>query len=597
MTVDGGVAALDDEPAASLPSSRAAAWSPDGALLAVVDPSQGLRVVDFTTPATSSSRILDHSLTAIQHLQWSPKGTYLAVQSALKAESQDTNVQTWRHAADGSFSCDGSFQIPRVERHEAVFQWTSDERFCCRSLLDGSLQILVGTDLIQPPVATLPLEKRVQTFQFAPSYVLGHCLCAFTADSRDAMQRVAAPAEVALFRFSDQTPSIARTVPVQFGQEAEFKWSPFGTAVLAHCQTDIDDSGQSYYGGSKLVLISQLEQYTLDLTDSNDSVVQAVDWCPTRDEFVLIQGFQPARVTCWTWNPQTLACSLTTVLEERAHRNTIRWNRFGSMLCVAGFGNLAGQMVFFGRTDKGLSKISASEASCSVSAEWAPDGRHFMTASLAPRMRVDNCLNVWCSLRGTIVADLAFDELLEVQWRPEPPDSSRFPDISSAEMAHALSGAFTRAGAQGSERKQAYRPPTARLEGGSKVAMMMRGELDDQGSDAQRKEPKLKVDAVDNGSNRPLQGRGLEQKTLSSRQPVQGHGEKQPCPATGWEYMDPKGKKQGPFTLDQMQKWFSMGAFKADLPLRCDPSDRFTPLRELFPHPMVPFHRAPKRPI
>merc|ERR1712217_30909 len=81
-----------------------------------------------------------------------------------------------------------------------------------------------------------------------------------------------------------------------------------------------------------------------------------------------------------------------------------------------------------------------------------------------------------------------------------------------------------------------------------------------------------------------------------STQPVREHGEKKECPPTGWEYMDPKGNKQGPFKLEQMQKWFEMGAFKAELPMRCCPTDRFVPLRELFPHPMVPFLRAPKRP-
>merc|ERR1719436_1411406 len=41
------------------------------------------------------------------------------------------------------------------------------------------------------------------------------------------------------------------------------------------------------------------------------------------------------------------------------------------------------------------------------------------------------------------------------------------------------------------------------------------------------------------------------QEKQESGQPVKIYGDKIECPTTGWEYMDPKGKKQGPFTLEQ----------------------------------------------
>jgi translation initiation factor 2A len=472
----------------------------------------------------------------------------------------------------------------KVERGAAMFQWTADEQFCCRSLPDGKLQLLDGTDLGKPALTTLPWDKPVHAFELAPPCTLGDCLCVFTSDSRDSLQRVTAPAEAAIFRLTNEDAIVARTVPIQFGQQAELKWCPTGTAVLAHCQTDIDDSGQSYYGGSKLVLISRLGKYTLDLTEATDSVVQAVEWCPGRDEFVLIQGFQPAKATLWTWDPEALKCSVTAVLQESAHRNTIRWNKFGSIVCIAGFGNLAGQMTFFGRGEKGLKEISSCEASCAVSAEWAPDGRHLMTATLAPRMRVDNGFSIWSALHGTKVAESAFEALYEAQWQPDISDTSesaRFIDISPAEIDElVLSG--------GVKSKQAYRPPTGRSSGSNRVAMMMRGELGGgRSGDGQRKDEHVAL-------QKSLEAK--EEKKSASRQPDRNHGDKKPCPTTGWEYLDPKGKKQGPFALEQMVKWYEMGVFKGDLRLRCDPDDRFIPLKELFPHPMVPFHRAPKRP-
>lgn len=65
-----------------------------------------------------------------------------------------------------------------------------------------------------------------------------------------------------------------------------------------------------------------------------------------------------------------------------------------------------------------------------------------------------------------------------------------------------------------------------------------------------------------------------------------------PCPAGGWEYIDPMGKIQGPFLLDKMRQWHSHGFFYPDLPMRCDPLDRFVKFAELFPAGMLPFHGA-----
>jgi uncharacterized protein with WD repeat len=54
-----------------------------------------------------------------------------------------------------------------------------------------------------------------------------------------------------------------------------------------------------------------------------------------------------------------------------------------------------------------------------VSMEWGPDGRHLMTATLAPRLRVDNG---FCIYRhdGTLIAQQKLQELLEAVWLPAP---------------------------------------------------------------------------------------------------------------------------------------------------------------------------------
>lgn len=53
-------------------------------------------------------------------------------------------------------------------------------------------------------------------------------------------------------------------------------------------------------------------------------------------------------------------------------------------------------------------------------------------------------------------------------------------------------------------------------------------------------------------------------------------------PEAGWQYVDPKGTVQGPFDLVQIREWFNAGFLKPTLQMRCQPSDPFVPLQELF---------------
>jgi len=61
------------------------------------------------------------------------------------------------------------------------------------------------------------------------------------------------------------------------------------------------------------------------------------------------------------------------------------------------------------------------------------------------------------------------------------------------------------------------------------------------------------------------------------------------CPATGWEYIDPSGKVQGPFDLAKMRAWHQHGFFYAALPMRCDSADEFAPFAQLWPMGAQPF--------
>jgi len=61
------------------------------------------------------------------------------------------------------------------------------------------------------------------------------------------------------------------------------------------------------------------------------------------------------------------------------------------------------------------------------------------------------------------------------------------------------------------------------------------------------------------------------------------------CPDSGWQYVDPSGKIQGPFPLEKMRLWHRHGFFYPELPMRCNPADAFKPLGDLFPKGSEPF--------
>ena len=74
-------------------------------------------------------------------------------------------------------------------------------------------------------------------------------------------------------------------------------------------------------------------------------------------------------------------------------RNFISFNHQGRLLAIAGFGNLAGKIDVFDR--RTLQKVCAIDAPNTSWCEWSADGKFLLTATLSPRLRVDNGIKIW----------------------------------------------------------------------------------------------------------------------------------------------------------------------------------------------------------
>ncbi|CAG8687899.1 20558_t:CDS:10 [Gigaspora margarita] len=156
----------------------------------------------------------------------------------------------------------------------------------------------------------------------------------------------------------------------------------------------------------------------------------------------------------------------------KADKVRMHWNDLGTNLLVltqtevdktnksyygAGFGNLAGSIDIWDREN--LKKISTIEAPNSSECFWSPDGRYIMTATLSPRLRVDNGYKIW-HYTGVLVHDESIQELLQVQWRPASVELYPMRTLSPPPKVSENSAALA---AKPSPKKVgAYRPPHAR---------------------------------------------------------------------------------------------------------------------------------------
>jgi translation initiation factor 2A len=142
--------------------------------------------------------------------------------------------------------------------------------------------------------------------------------------------------------------------------------------------------------------------------------------------------------------------------------NFISFNPQGRLITLAGFGNLAGKVDIYDR--RTLNKVTTLDASNTSHCEWSPDGRFLLTATLSPRLRVDNGIKIWhCS--GPLVHMQNIEELYQASWRPTHVDAvPPFPQTIPPAPAPSPSVAEHAAIAKPAPERPAgaYRPPGAR---------------------------------------------------------------------------------------------------------------------------------------
>jgi translation initiation factor 2A len=142
-----------------------------------------------------------------------------------------------------------------------------------------------------------------------------------------------------------------------------------------------------------------------------DGPIHDVTWSPNSKEFGVVYGYMPAKTTIFNFR------GVATQSFPVAPRNTIAFSPHGRFVVVAGFGNLAGQMDVYD-LERDYKKITTIEAANATVCEWSPDGKHILTATTSPRLRVDNGIRIW-HVGGGLMYNEDMNELYHVTWRPQ----------------------------------------------------------------------------------------------------------------------------------------------------------------------------------
>ncbi|KAL2804533.1 eukaryotic translation initiation factor 2A isoform 3 [Daubentonia madagascariensis] len=188
-------------------------------------------------------------------------------------------------------------------------------------------------------------------------------------------------------------------------------WNKKATAVLVIASTDVDKTGASYYGEQTLHYIATNGESAVVQLPKNGPIYDVV-WNSSSTEFCAVYGFMPAKATIFN-----LKCDPVFDFGT-GPRNAAYYSPHGHILVLAGFGNLRGQMEVW--DVKNYKLISKPVASDSTYFAWCPDGEHILTATCAPRLRVNNGYKIW-HYTGSVLHKYdvpSNGELWQVSWQP-----------------------------------------------------------------------------------------------------------------------------------------------------------------------------------
>jgi translation initiation factor 2A len=436
---------LSDHPLGNL-KTASTLFSRDGRLLACLG-SEDVRIYD-----TGSNTVLRSlPLPGAVAMHFSPEGTFIEIYQKANASGagEEKNLSVWNvTTGEKVYAC---FQKSFNSLSWPYLQFSADDKVACRAVsnevhfFDTDKFDESAARLKVPQVALAKLspgaDPSVATFVPEKKGIPGSvCIYSPPPTGTEGVIELQPTARKAFFRVN----------------EVDFMWAPDGKAVLVLGSCDVDVTNQSYYGETSLVYMRADGQIDCKVPLDKEGPVHEAKWSPTSEEFVVVYGYMPAKATIFCGKK----CEPKYQLGAGPH-NTVRWNPFGRFILLAGFGNLPGDMKFFDRKQDGKYKlVGATRAACAVTAEWSPDGRRLLTATIAPRLNVDNGFKIW-RYNGDLLHHEQREKLYEASWAPAPNGTHADRPISAGSVRKETDERLAPDGTAAPKKAGAYKPPHA----------------------------------------------------------------------------------------------------------------------------------------
>mmetsp|Transcript_39929 Transcript_39929/g.72347 ORF Transcript_39929/g.72347 Transcript_39929/m.72347 type:complete len:647 (+) Transcript_39929:77-2017(+) len=484
---------------ARLPSPENAVghvWSKDGTCLASVC-EEGLRIYDAPTGYKELLCLekvapdVNGRSGGVRSVTFSPQNNYLCSYEKWDPLYPE-NVHVWCIKGDKAGERLRSMTLKGYTSGAVPVQmvaWTHDEGMCLELQPGKGIMVREGSMLgadIDESCKFVP-EASVGDFLLSPP-VKGACYVSCFTPEKDGMV-----AKVSIYHLSDPSKRVMELVLPAKIKDCSMLWNADGTALLASVSSDVDETGESYFGSTYLYWLKPEGNTKTQICGARDGQVQDVGWSPATNEFMVIVGMLPAAILLYNGETGKKTKDLGT-----SKRNTLRWNPFGRFIAIAGFGTLPGDLEFYDR--KQDETLASFRAALTVHSSWSGDGRHFMSNTIAPRMNEGNQISVY-TYTGEQILKLEYKPevvqarhedtgagartktqalLFASSWRPENLSEKRFEDRAASpprdgkKRPKGLPAAAEKLSAP----TAAYRPKGA--EGGaySSVAAMMRGEIE-----------------------------------------------------------------------------------------------------------------------
>ncbi|KAF9265976.1 translation initiation factor eIF-2A [Marasmius fiardii PR-910] len=435
-------------------TTRTYAYSADGRLYAYALPSV-VRIFQ----AEGAQLLQELAIPNVIEFKFSPRGTYISTwerPTKLEDGAQHKNLRIFSVSTGEELV---AFSQKSQEGWD--LQYTISESHAVR-LVGQEIQVFRPAEWSKGITDKLKVEGA-SSVNLSPG--LNPSLAVFVPEKKGAPASVKVYSLVSL----SSPPTCQKTF--YKADRCQIKWNTLGTQVLILTQTEVDNSNKSYYGETGLYLLSAAGNFDCRVSLDKEGPVHDFTWSPNSKEFGVVYGYMPAKTTIFDQRVRSVHSF------DAAPYNFISFNPQGRLLALAGFGNLAGKLDIYDRrslNSPNSAKLCAIDAPNTSHCEWSPDGRFLLTATLSPRLRVDNGIKIWHA-SGNMVHVQLTEELYQTSWRPIPLDQvppiptsgpnngvGVSPQPSSAMRELEALGGLKKSPPPGAKPAGAYRPPGAR---------------------------------------------------------------------------------------------------------------------------------------